>query len=526
MNVLSLFDGMSCGMIALDQLGFKINKYYACEIDKYAIEISKKNYPQIIQLGDVTKIKASNLEKIDLLIGGSPCQDLSFANNKGKGLDGERSNLFFEFVRLKQECNPKYFMLENVRMLKEYEDIISEHLGFYPHLINSSKLSAQNRIRLYWTNIPNIKQPQDTGIVIKDILEEKVEKDDLQKSNKPIRVGTNIEKVKVRKHKVDILNLQKLLRISKKNLKKTNKEIADQIKMSLSKVEHWFRTDKSFAIPSDDVWFKLKDILKITTDTFDKQIMEFEYKDGVFESTQRVYSDLGKSPTITATNNEQMIQVKPKQVATLNISSFDQENRIYSEDGKSPTLTAHASKGSAPKIFTKPKQVGIAKEIAGFEQSKRVYSEQGKSPSLTTCGGGNREPKVMLGAAIRGRAYDEDGRRLDQNNKSIKNISNQYLELRKDNKSNTLTSVSKDCLLSNDEFTWRPITCLEAERLQTVPDNYTEGVSKTRRFHMLGNGWTVSVIKHIFINMENEPAPEKPNFIKQLNLFEKYTKKY
>ena len=512
-------------MIALDQLGFKINKYYACEIDKYAIKISKKNYPQIIHLGDVTKVKASNLEKIDLLIGGSPCQDLSFANNKGKGLDGERSNLFFEFVRLKKECNPKYFMLENVRMLKEYENIISEHLGFYPHIINSSKLSAQNRIRLYWTNIPNIKQPQEAGIVLKDILEDQVEENNLQKSNKPIRIGTNIDKVKIRKNKVDVLNLQKLLRVSKKNTKKTNKQIAAEIKMPVSKVEHWFRTDKSFAIPTEDIWFKLKDILKITVNKFDKQITEFEYRDGVFESTQRVYSDLGKSPTITASNKEQMIATKPKQIFKLNLS-FEQGNRVYSDKGKSPTLTAHASKGSAPKINTAPQQVGVAKEINGFEQSKRVYSKQGKSPSLTTCGGGNREPKVMLGAAFRGRAYDKDGKRLDQNNKSIKNISNQYLELRKDNKSNTLTTVTKDCVLSDNEFTWRPITCIEAERLQTVPDNYTEGVSKTRRFHMLGNGWTISIIKHIFKNMENEPEPEKPNFMKQLNLFEKYTKKY
>ena len=152
MNVLSLFDGMSCGQIALDQLGIKADKYYAAEIDKYAIEIAKKNYPNTIHLGDVTKIKGSDLPKIDLLIGGSPCQGFSFAG-KQLNFDDPRSALFFEFVRLLKETNPKYFLLENVRMKQEYQDVITEHLGFEPVLINSDRFVEQNRIRLYWTNI-------------------------------------------------------------------------------------------------------------------------------------------------------------------------------------------------------------------------------------------------------------------------------------------------------------------------------------------------------------------------------------
>ena len=170
MNVLSLFDGMSCGQIALERAGVKFDNYYASEIDKYAIQICQKNYPNTIQLGDVKDIKADALPKIDLLIGGSPCQGFSFA---GKLLNFEdpRSKLFFEFVRLKNELNPKYFLLENVKMKKEYQDVISEYLGVEPIKINSALVSGQNRVRLYWTNIPNIKQPQDKNILLEDILE-------------------------------------------------------------------------------------------------------------------------------------------------------------------------------------------------------------------------------------------------------------------------------------------------------------------------------------------------------------------
>jgi DNA (cytosine-5)-methyltransferase 3A len=170
MNVLSLFDGMSCGQIALNRLGIKYNNYYAAEIDKYAIEVTKKNYPNTIHLGDVTKVKATDLEPIDLLMGGSPCQGFSFAG-KQLNFDDPRSALFFEFVRLLKECKPKYFLLENVRMKKIYQDVITEHLGVEPIMINSSLLSAQNRLRLYWTNIPGVKQPEDKGLVLRDILE-------------------------------------------------------------------------------------------------------------------------------------------------------------------------------------------------------------------------------------------------------------------------------------------------------------------------------------------------------------------
>jgi DNA (cytosine-5)-methyltransferase 3A len=172
-NVLSLFDGISCGMVALERAGISVNKYYASEIDKYAIQISKKNYPDIIQVGDITKLKGKDFKDIDLIMGGSPCTSLSIAKRqKESGLEKGESKLFWEFVRLLKEVKPKYFLLENVASMKIADkDKITEILGVEPITINSSLVSAQMRKRHYWTNIKNIEQPKDKGIFLKDILE-------------------------------------------------------------------------------------------------------------------------------------------------------------------------------------------------------------------------------------------------------------------------------------------------------------------------------------------------------------------
>ena len=154
-NVLSLFDGMSCGQIALERAGIKVENYFASEIDKYAIKVTQHNYPNTTQLGDVTEVKAENLPRIDLLIGGSPCQSLSTSGN-GSGFEG-KSGLFFEFVRIFKQVikiNPDLkFLFENVKMKKSNQDIISDCLGVKPIEINSNLVSGQNRKRLYWTNI-------------------------------------------------------------------------------------------------------------------------------------------------------------------------------------------------------------------------------------------------------------------------------------------------------------------------------------------------------------------------------------
>ena len=319
MKVLSLFDGMSCGRIALDQLGIPVEKYYASEIDKYAIQVSQANYPDIIQVGDICDLDPKDYKDVDLMLAGSPCQGFSFAG-KQLAFDDSRSALFFEFIRLLKAIKPKYFLLENVRMKKEFLQVISEQVsacypeitfGIEPIFINSSLLSAQSRQRYYWTNIPGIQEPEDKGIVLRDILEDNYDSDRdksycidanysktgakphhykdkyrRQLVNKPIKVGMNVEEVKVRKHEVNISGLQHLLREMKKESGKTNKQIAEETNMPVTKVEHWFRTDSSFAIPGDNIWLKLKQVLGIKTEVFDQEVMEFVYRDGVYETNK------------------------------------------------------------------------------------------------------------------------------------------------------------------------------------------------------------------------------------------------
>ena len=382
MNVVSLFDGCSGTQIALNNLGIKVDTYYASEIDKYAIQITQKNFPDTVQLGDIKDIKGEDLSDIDLIVGGSPCQGFSFAG-KQLAFDDPRSALFFEFVRLLKEVKPKYFLLENVRMKQEFQDVISEQVssiypecsnnglfGIEPILINSALLSAQNRNRLYWTNIPNIEQPEDVGLVLRDVLEYEPE---------------------------------------------------EFTKMS---------------------------------DNFLKR------------------------------NGERNCMIDDTKEKAHSFSAMD-----YVKNGRQGNYLACDNEGKP--TYNTTKQVGTAAEINGHDILKRVYSEDGKSPTLTTMGGGHREPKVAVkGGAIRGR-YNDEGK------------TNQHLEIRKDTKSNAITTVQKDSIaVKEEELTWRKLTPLECERLQTVPDNYTAAVSNTQRYKMLGNGFTVKVIEHILTNME------------------------
>lgn len=173
MRVISLFDGIACGRLALDRAAIKIDSYDAWEIELSAIKVATTNYPDIVEHGDVTKQDfAGYYGKVDLLIGGSPCQGFSFSG-KMLNFNDSRSKLFFEYVRAINECHPKYFLLENVVMKQEWQDIISSYLGVEPIEINSALVSAQNRRRLYWTNIPNVKKPADKHIKLTDILEDK-----------------------------------------------------------------------------------------------------------------------------------------------------------------------------------------------------------------------------------------------------------------------------------------------------------------------------------------------------------------
>jgi DNA-cytosine methyltransferase len=385
LNVLSLFDGMSCTRIALERLGIDVNHYYASEIDKYAMKVSEENYPNIIQIGDVTDWQSWDIDwsSIDLVIGGFPCQSWSLAGRQ-LGDKDERGKLFWVMLDVMKkviENNPNaYYLMENVKMKKEFEEYITFHTeqalpNVNKYLINSALVSAQNRVRYYWTNIPGVEQPEQRGIVLRDILE--------------------------------------------------TREIE-----SLS--------DKAIA-----------------------------------------YMNRG-SEKYTGTKTRA-------------------EHYIKHESKKSNCLTANMHKGVPYGVIAidKPIQVGEAIDINGHDILKRVYSEDGKSPTLNACTGGNREPKVMI-----------DKRKPNQINPSKKASGKQpYMQDRVfhvDGKSHALTRefASRTNVGDELEVYWRKLTPIECERLQTVPDDYTNHVSNTQRYKMLGNGFTVEVICHILNNME------------------------
>jgi DNA (cytosine-5)-methyltransferase 1 len=351
MNVLSLFDGMSCGQIALRELGYKVDNYFASEIDKPAIKQTQHNFPNTKQLGSVTDVKAKDLPKIDLLIGGSPCQGFSFAG-KQLNFNDHRSALFFEFVRIWNEVkaiNPNaYFLLENVNMKKEHLRVISEYLGLFPVRINSNLVSAQNRDRWFWTNIKtkdvglfselwtDIPQPKDRGILLKDILQSEVDSKYFLSSNAITR------------------------------------------------------------------------LLNIDNDGFKSNIKNGEDKAAcVFASQYKL--------------------------------------------ARGMDMVCVAMRGRETTCLT-PKRTEYGKEIRK-EYERGLIKEQRK------------------------------------------NI--QQLEPREDGKTNTITSVQKDNLLSDGQRL-RRLTPTECARLQTIPNWYEWVVSDTQIYRMLGNGWTVEVIKHIF----------------------------
>ena len=450
-RVLSLFDGMSCGQLALQKLGIEVDTYYASEIDKYAIQVAKENFPKTIHVGDVCQLKSEDYKDIDLILAGSPCQGFSFAG-KQLAFDDPRSALFFEFIRLLKEIKPKYFLLENVRMKQQFQDVITDQVSacypdyqgddlfgskIKPILINSALLSAQNRLRLYWTNIPNIEQPKDKGIVLKDIL---IAEEEWQEEV-PQYLKNNF-------HGQPRANQVRHIDVGKsKTLTAT---------MYKGQIQSWIKKD---FISPDRVKKYVEDETSEVNDTYNKRTIKGD-----------------KSTTIRPNNN------------TGNIWVNDQAIKE-----------------------TKPIQVGIASEINGYDILKRVYSPEGKSPTLNTMQGGNREPKVAVEykAMTEVRTPEANAIRREHKKKTGKDWSPREMRKlveRDDDKLNTLTSaLTKQHIIQAKEETtlsWRKLLPIECERLQTVPDNYTSCVSKTQRFKMLGNGWTIDVIAHILKNMD------------------------
>lgn len=414
MNVLSLFDGISCGQQAIKELDVQVGKYYASEIDKYAIAITQHNFPDTIQLGDVTNWRNWTIgfegkhticwEDIDLIQGGSPCQGFSFAG-KQLNFDDPRSKLFFEFVDIlnhARKYNPNVkFLLENVRMKQEYQDIISEALGVNPVMINSALVSAQNRVRLYWTNIGEIQQPEDKGILLRDVLE------DLPAEH----------------------------------------EIPQRVPEA---------TKKGYCEPQDGDGLDL---------TFPNS------------KTRRGRLMKEKSNCLTAANYDYGVVVQGaadrNQVTKRGI---ERQINIRKDEKSNCVVPTYAEKLNRVCI-----QVGEA-DIKGHDSIKRVYSPDGKSPTLTTMGGGHREPKVEV----------------REKSKCVRSSGRGSYDRHE------WDSVGD----KGTELHWRKFTPLECERLQTLPDGYTaigadgKPISNTQRYKVLGNGWTVAVIKHIYQSLK------------------------
>lgn len=402
-NVLSLFDGMSCGQIALRELGIKY-RYFASEINKHAIKQTQLNFPETIQLGDVRGIHAKDLPKIDLLIGGSPCQGFSFAG-KQLNFNDARSALFFEFVRILHECraiNPDVkFMFENVRMKREYEQVISDTLGIKPVMINSALVSAQSRVRLYWSNIrtapdglfevkTDIPQPEDRGLFLRDIIEDDVDE----------------------KYNVSEKTLQNLQRH-----KERNKESGNGFGIDIRRPNQ-----KSCSLRTKG--------------------HEMSAVVAMVDKKGRLKSNQNKASCLTV-GGHGAGNYSDMDILIIQRPSGNNKGGTFTD--KSPTLTANA-----------------------FEQNNLIVKREVKqiNPSIES---GNKQPYQQ------NRVYDADG--------IMPSLCSSH--------------AGHALLVVCDEIV-RRITPTEAARLQTIPEWYKWECSPTQQYTMLGNGWTVEVIKHIF----------------------------
>lgn len=434
-NVLSLFDGMSCGQIALNRAGIKYDKYFASEIDKFAIQVTQKNYPNTIQLGSVTEVDVSNLEPIDLLIGGSPCQSFSFAGKRngmtttcneeiytldrylelksdGFQFEGE-SYLFWEYMRILNDIrkyNPGVlFLLENVQMGNKWERILSEAIGIFGVHINSALVSAQNRRRIYWTNIrvreeglfgelhSDIPQPEDRGILLKDILEDSVD-------------------------------------------------------------EKYYLSDKMLKWLDKHSEKRGVDVKKL----------DGEQKTSCLTATAQVKQNLTTDYVCVAMRGR-----NPDNPSDRRTGSPTEQRLEPNLSGKTNCLTSVQKDNLVM-------QINPSLESGGKQpyQHNRVYDTDGISPCLGTDA---RSPAIVVGCDYR----SDEGIRYRDNGKS----GTLQARARNDESCGQLASVDSRI---------RRLTPVECERLQTVDDYYTSCVSDTQRYKMLGNGWTIDVIAHIF----------------------------
>lgn len=396
MRVLSLYDGISCGMAALERAGIPVESYDAFEIDKYAVKISEKNYPQIVHHGDVFGGSYSDFKGYDLLIGGSPCTYWSIAKT-GREVtpDGMGGKLFMEYVRALRESGCRFFLYENNNSIHQNIKVfISEQLGVQPIMINSALVSAQQRKRRYWTNIPNVSQPADKGILLKDILESGIAWQD---------------KSYCMTASYDGAVLWNTLQRSQRSMIAEPVGVAQRGRY----IQSGNRTAKT---------------------------------GGGTEQFIEARND-GKSNCLTTVQKDSMV-AEPIPFNTYNGEGEKSRTFMagYYKYGEATIIKNKGFKGGATAI-AQPVRVG---EYGKGGQGQRIYSVRGKSVTLSANGGGQGAKTGLY--------------KID---------------------------------LPDGDYIVRKLTPVEAERLQTLPDNYTEGISNTQRYKCIGNGWTVDVIAHI-----------------------------
>lgn len=498
-NVLSLFDGMGCGRIALERLGIPIKYYFASEINKHAIGVTRIKFPQNIHKGSVTDVSTYDLPKIDLLLGGSPCQGFSFAG-KGLNFDDPRSSLFFEYVRILKECrivNPNVlYLLENVRMKKEHEDVISRILEIQPININSNLVSAQNRERLYWTNIAmaqrglfgdnycTIPQPKDKGIFLRDILQQEVDEKYYLSDKALARINRKTySQPKINPDKSGTIN-------TKNNSGQLSVDSGTTLIISDRgpQGQYIVTENKTGALSAHDGcgWdhyiVENKGVLNdngTLVDCEKANCIDANYFKGMDNHSQRTMIVHTLEPINVSKDN-----------LILQRMRGDNPGGERAVDGKVPCLSSNSWEHNNHLMEIRQViQLNESKESGGVQpyQQNRVYDINGIAPALSAELGGERTHLIKVPQTER--VYDTD-------DKSVTIGARQG-------------GMGAGTGLYNIQERIRRLTPIEVCRLQTVPDDYFfhEGkqiVSDSQIYKMIGNGWTIDAIVHILSHIKFE----------------------
>jgi len=474
LKVLSLCTGVGGGELGFEASDFDYEMVGYSEIDKYANSIYQKHFPNNENFGDLTKINAITLPDFDFLIAGFPCQAFSIAG-KLKGFDDTRGTIFFDIARILKVKKPKYFLFENVK------NLISHDKGNTFRVIIRTLLDLGYKVRWDILNSKDFGVPQNRErIYIRGSLGSDLP--DISLTTADLIIGTNVNhdirmqrelinrKIKARVHQVDVKGLQQEINEAKRSSPYTIEQIAEELGVPSTRVAHYFRTDDSFAIPTPEIWYKLKDLLGITTTEFDQSLTEFEIRESVFDQSKRTYKDTGISPTITA-NGEVLVQEsKPHVLNNKKGERVSQGMKVYDTDGVSCTQIANGGGwGAKTGLYRVP-----ALKIA--TATKKGYDE----------------------------AYPGDGIRLDHPGSITGRGRTQSKGV------GTLT-CSSNWGAVDDKMRVRRLVPLESERLQGFPDNWTQygvndkEISDAQRYKCMGNAFTVNVIKYIlnsFYDME------------------------